>query len=122
MTIAERRRIHDPKAASLATQSASTMMTAAAVSEPDPFDEFVAHFLRCLEEGTCPSCERDVEFEQRGVNVFGSCGHRLYIGVALPVRRRRRPGNGSTRGVDLSVANRFAQRQIASGEVGMPKS
>ena len=57
---------------------------------PDAVDEFVEHFIRCLKDGICPTCDASVEFEQKGIHVFGSCGHRIYIGLRPPNRKRKR--------------------------------
>ncbi|HUA32918.1 MAG TPA: hypothetical protein VMA09_04890 [Candidatus Binataceae bacterium] len=58
--------------------------------EPDAVDQFVEHFIRCLKDGICPTCDTAVDFEQKGIHVFGSCGHRIYIGLRPPNRRKKR--------------------------------
>ncbi len=58
--------------------------------QPDAVDQFVEHFIRCLKNGICPTCDTSVDFEQKGIHVFGSCGHRIYIGLRPPNRKKKR--------------------------------
>ena len=122
MTNTERGRNRELIPQGLVAQAGSTTTSARAAGEPDPFDLYIAYYLQCLRAGTCPTCEREIDFEQRGVNVFGSCGHRIGIGVALPVRRKRRIGAVmATRSAELE-RRPHPQRMMASGGAVAQKS
>jgi|SRR5580658_7236798 hypothetical protein len=52
--------------------------------------QFIDNYIQCVNAGVCPECEAKVEFEQKGIHVVGSCGHRLFIGTSRRLQRKRR--------------------------------